>query len=326
MDRICVFGAGAVGGYLAARLAHAGREVSVVARGAHLAAIRQDGLRLVTPEESFVTHLAASSDPSDLGPQDLVVVAVKAPALPEVARAIGPLLGPGTPVAFAMNGVQWWYGHGFAPGGHELDLSRLDPGGALDQALGPDRALGMIVYSPNEVIEPGVVRNGGGRNRFVLGDPAGPRSERVETVRAALAGAGFTVEATDDIRHEMWLKLVRNVSTGPLCALTGARASDIVDDPGTRAVARAMVVEALAVAASHGFALGIDPDASSRPGTRPVHKPSMLQDLERGRPMEIDAILGMVVDFAAQAGVPTPTLSTVLALLSLRARGAGLQP
>lgn len=342
--RICVFGAGAVGGYLAARLGHAGREVSVVARGPHLEAIRRDGLRLITPDEDLLTRPLASDDPAELGRQDLVIVTAKAPALPQLAHSIGPLLGEATPVAFAMNGVQWWYGHGFAPGGRALDLARLDPDGALHRAIGPERALGMIVYSPNEVVEPGVVRNRRSNNRFVLGDPdaearqrsassAGSStgrpdgaSARVTALVDALSGAGFEVEATDDIRRAMWQKLVRNVSTGPLCVLTGARTDQIVADPATRAVARALVSDALAVAAVHGFELGIDPEGVTAPGSRPEHKPSLLQDLERGRPMEIDAMLGAVADFAAQAGIPTPTLGMVLALLTMRARVAGGGP
>ena len=327
--RVCVFGAGAVGGYLAARLAHAGRhEVSLITRGAHLDAIRRHGLKLVTPDETFVAAPRAAADPAELGAQDLVIVSAKAPALPAIARTIGPLLGPDTPVAFAMNGVFWWYGHGFAPHGRPLDLRRLDPDGSLHREIGPKRALGMVVYSPNEVVEPGVVHNGGRANRFALGDPEDPNSARVRAAAEALSGAGFGVEVVGDIRREMWRKLVRNLSAAPICALTGARSREAVEDPATREVSRALIREAIAVAAGHGFDdLGVDPEGLTTPGNRPLHKPSMLQDLERGRPMEIDAMLGVVADFAAAAaagGVPTPTLDTVLALLILRARTAGV--
>ena len=325
--KLCVFGAGAVGGYLAARLAHAGRDVSLIARGAHLDAIRRRGLKLITPDETLVTAPRAAADPAELGPQDLVIVSTKAPALPEVARTIGPLLRPDTPVAFAMNGVFWWYGHGFAPphgGGAPPDLRRLDPDGLLHERIGPERALGLVVHSPNEVIEPGVVRNDRRSNRFVLGDPTEPASARVRAVHAALSGAGFEVEIADDIRRAMWRKLIGNIGTGPVCALTGARSSDLTEDEGTRRLCRALMAEALAVAASHGFPdPGFDAEGHVAPGNRPVRKPSMLQDLERGRPMEIDAMVGAVADFAAAAGVPTPTLDAVLALLRLRARVAG---
>ena len=249
----------------------------------------------------------------------------KAPALPAVARAIGPLLGPDTPVVFAMNGVFWWYGHGFAPNGRTLDLGRLDPGGLLHRHVGPDRSLGMVAYSPNEVMEPGVVHNDRASNRFVLGEPGGAVTARARAIHGALDGAGFQVELTEDIRREMWRKLLSNISTAPVSALTGARSSEVVGDARARAVARRLMEEAIEVAAGHGFTgLGVDPERRTAAGSKAPHKPSMLQDLERGRPMEIDSMVGVMADFAAAAGIPTPVLDTVLALLALRARVAGL--
>ncbi len=325
--QVCIFGAGAIGGYLAARLARAGKPVSLLARGAHLQAIVSAGLKLETPEESFVVHPRASDDPSALGPQDLVIVATKTTALPAVARSISPLLGPDTSVAFAQNGVFWWYGDGFAPGGTALDLGRLDPDGALHRLIGPERSLGMVVYSPNEIREPGVVSNTGKRNRFVLGEPASGGTARAEAARALLAGAGFEVEVTTDIRAAMWAKLLRNVGSGPLAVLGECRSSDLVDDPAVAAIGRSLAQEATAVAAAHGFRdLGVDLDALGRPGSRPVHKPSILQDLERGRPMEIHSMVAVVQDLARSSGVPTPTLDIVLPLMVLKARTAGCYP
>jgi 2-dehydropantoate 2-reductase len=324
--RICIAGAGAVGGYLAARLARAGRAVSVLARGAHLDAIRSRGLTLHSGAETFTVEVAASDDPAELGSQDLVVVTAKHPSLPALAERMAPLLGPDTPVVFAMNGVLWFYGDGWEPsGGGMVAVPRLDPGGVLHREIGADRALGMIIYSPNTVTEPGVVHNEGTRNRFVLGDCRPGPSERARTAAAALDGAGFKLEVTDDLRRTMWGKLAVNLSTAPLCILTHATGADLVADADASHLVRRLVEETMAVAAAHGFDdIGADPEALSRPGSRPQHKPSILQDLELGRPMEIDAILVAVQDLARQAGVATPVLDTLLPLVTVRARMAGL--
>jgi 2-dehydropantoate 2-reductase len=322
--RICVYGAGSIGGYLAARLAKAGREVAVIARGAHLEAIQSNGLTLETPDERFTVQIQASDDPAAIGPVDIVLVTAKTTANAEVAQRIAPLLKPETPVVFTQNGVFWWYGHGFQPTGRPLDLARLDRDGALARRIGAERALGMVIYSPDEVVAPGVVRNARSTNRFVLGDPSAPAGERESKVARALDGAGFTVEQAKDIRLEMWRKLAINLSGGTIAALTGARTDQVMADAPVRAIARRMMEGGIAVAAAHGFTdLGLDPEAATAPGSRPQHKPSMLQDLERGRPMEIDSMIGVVADLARDAGVPTPTLDVVLALLALRARTAG---
>jgi 2-dehydropantoate 2-reductase len=320
--KIAVFGAGSVGGYLAARLAKAGREVAVIARGDHLAAIRANGLTLETPEERFTVEVEASDDPARIGPVDLVLVTAKTTANQAVAAGIAPLLGPETPVVFAQNGVFWWYGQGFRPP-VPASTTRLDPAGRLASAIAPKRRLGLVVHSPNEVRAPGVVRNGSTKNRFVLGaaDPARP----LDDAAAALDGAGFVLERTADIRSSMWRKLLVNVSTGPVTALTRATAAGVVEDRATAAVSRRLIEEALAVAEAHGFLdLGIDPAALSEPGSRPHHKPSMLQDVERGRALEIDTMARIVQDFAREAEVATPTLDTVLALLVRLARTLGI--
>jgi 2-dehydropantoate 2-reductase len=319
--RICVYGAGSVGGFLAARLAKAGRSVSVIARGAHLDAIREHGLHLVTPDADFTVAVEASDRPAALGPQDLVIVTAKHPALAGIAAAIGPLLGPRTPVVFAMNGVFWFYGHRFEPGGKPLDLSLLDPSGALHREIGPERALGMVIFSPNEVTAPGVIHNGRTNNRFILGEAHGGLTERARSVHAALAVEGYALDLVPDIRPAMWGKLCLNASGSPLGSLTQARGDQIVADPDLRRVARALIQETMAVAAAHGFDdLGIDIEAQLEPGGRPAHRTSMLQDLLLGRPMEVDSIVGIVQKLGHQAGIATPVLDVVLPILRMRAR------
>ena len=323
--RIGIVGAGAVGGYLAARLAHAGHRVALVARGAHLDAIREGVLTLETPDGRLTVAVEASERPGDLGAQDLVITSAKTPALPDLVAGIGPMLGPETPVVTAMNGVFWWYAHGFAPEGRTPPTGRLDPDGRLARAIPAERALGMIVYSSNEVIAPGTVRNVSTGNRYLVGaaDPAG--LEQAEAVARALDGSGFTIEATAEIRRAMWTKLVRNLSSAPISVLTGATVREIMDDSPVRRVSRALFEEGAAVAAAHGFeGLAGDADPVFAPGTGPTQKPSMRQDLERGRPMEIDSMLRIVQDFARDSGVATPRLDTVVALVVLRARMAGL--
>jgi 2-dehydropantoate 2-reductase len=327
--KICVYGAGAIGGYLAARMARAGQDVSVIARGPHLEAIRSQGLTLETPAEKFTVHPRASEKAEEIGIQDLVVITAKTPALPQIARSLHPLLGPDTPVAFAVNGIFWFYGDGFAPAGRKLPTDRLDPECFLHRLVGTQRSLGMVIYSPNEVVAPGIVRNGREHgNRFVLGEALSERGQqRPAALAAALAGCGFDIEATPAIRREMWNKLVRNVSGSPLCALTGADGKTAFSEPGIRRLAAELLREALAVAAAHGFDdLGIEPEAQFATRGQLAHKPSMLQDLERGRPVEIDTMLGAVADFAGDAGIATPTLDAILALLTTRARVAGCYP
>ena len=323
--RIVIFGAGAVGGYLAAQLTRAGRDVAVVARGEQLAAIRRDGLTLETPDERFTVKVEAADDPAALGPADLVLVTLKTTANAAVPAAIAPLLHDETRVVFVQNGVFWWYGLGFDPG-VPFATERLDPEGQLARAIRPERAMGLVVYSPNEVVAPGHILCTMRDCHFHLGQPLRDAGS-LEAVAGALGGAGFRVELPADIRQAMWKKLLLNLSTAPLCALTRATAKGLDEEPGISEVARAMVEEAMRVAAAHGFAdLGVDPVALTRPGGRLAHKPSMLQDLERGRPMELDSMLAIVQDFARSAEVATPTLDIVLALLTQLARTQGLYP
>ncbi|MEZ5864231.1 MAG: 2-dehydropantoate 2-reductase [Geminicoccaceae bacterium] len=249
--RIAIYGAGAVGGFLGAHLARAGRDVAVVARGPHLEAIRARGLTLETPGETFTVPLEASDDPAAIGPVDLVVVSLKTTANPAVARGIGPLLHDRTAVAFAQNGVFWFYGAGFDPG-VPFATGRLDPEGRLAAAVPPERAMGLIIYSPNEVTEPGRVVCSTGRSYFQLG-AATAGNRQVDAMAAALGGAGLDVRTPPDFRAAMWAKLLVNLSSAPMSALTGSDAAGLILEPGLKEVCRQMVLDAAAVAAAHGF-------------------------------------------------------------------------
>lgn len=323
--RICVFGAGAVGSFLAARLANAGKQVSVIVRGPHLAAIQKNGLTLQSKEDEITVRLPASDDPATLGPQDLVIISAKTPSLPQVAQGIAPLLHEKTAVAFAINGVFWFYGDGFKPNGITPDTARLDRDGSLHRLIGVERSLGMVVRSSNEVVAPGVVRNESANNDFTIGEAMPGRvQDRAPALATALGGGGFTCRPLTDIRHDMWAKLVRNSSSSPLCSLTGSDVATVYGDPALAELALAIMRETRAVAAAHGFHdVMNDPNEALQMGLKLHHKPSMLQDLERGRAMEIDSQLNILRDLARQASVPTPVLDAVLPMLILRARTAG---
>ncbi len=322
--KVCVFGAGAIGGHVAGRLAKGGAEVSVVARGAHLAAIRANGLRVLAPDGEIVARVAATDDPSTLGPQDAVFVAVKAPALPSVAAGIGPLLGVDTPVAFVMNGIPWWYYHAHGGPQDGAALPRLDPEGALQRAVGFRRAIGGIVYSACTVIEPGVVHVEHARNRLILGEPDGSRSARVLALAAVLEAGGLTMEVTERVRDAVWGKLLLNLGSGPLGVLTGSPPQDFYAEEACRAATRSVLAEAAAVAAAVGCSVTPDAEGQVRNGSKSGHKTSILQDLELGRPMEIDTLYTVPLEMARAAGVPTPTLDLLAALTRARARSAGL--
>ena len=322
--RVCILGAGAIGGFLGARLARAGHEVSVLARGATLAAIAANGLTLRQGGASFTVRPRASDDPARLGPVEAVLVAVKGPALPGVGDAIGPLLGPETPVVFAMNGIPWWYAHA-RPDLPGAAAGLLDPTGSLRANAGPERAIGCVVDCPNRVEAPGVVAcNTDGPGRFTLGEPDGSRSPRLAALAALLESGGMEVPATGDIRRAIWAKLVVNLSRSPLSVLAGVSELELARDATVSAIARDMVRESAAVAAAHGIDLELDWEVLLSPRHRYEHRPSMLQDWDAGRAMEIDSIGVIVSRFAAAAGLATPTIDRVLALLATKARAAGL--
>jgi len=323
-----IVGAGAVGGSLACRLQDGGHDVSIVARGPHLAAIKANGLRLRSldaPEKTV--YLNASDAPEALGAQDLVVTTVKAPALPNILNQIRPVIEAGTPVITAMNGIFWWYGHGLSISGSSPDTSRLDPGGGIAAILPVDQTMGAVIHSTNRVVEPGVILNRSSNNKFVLGSATAETSEIAESLAPRLTVPGLRFEAHANICMAMWHKLLRNLSTAPSSVLTGGEAFDVLNDNHAKNVARSLFLEGAAVAAAHGFqGLERDVDQVFRPGAGAHQKPSMCQDYDLGRPMEIDNMLRIVQDFARQSDVLTPTLDTVVALVILRARLAGCYP
>ncbi len=324
--RICVFGAGAIGGNFAARLSAAGNDVSVVARGPHLEAIRARGLTLIAGDKKIVAKVRASDRPADLGPQDAVISTLKATGLGALADAVGPLLGPDTPVVFAQNGIPWWYGSGLSKSRPPApDLSRLDPGGALAKSVGVHRTLGGVITSPNHVAEPGVIVNEiPDRNGLWVGEVDDRTSERVDRLRAALVAAGINSPATKDIRYDIWHKLMANL-TGSTISLILGQPGLIQKTPIINRICRRAHAEALAVAEAHGVKLDDHPDV--RYGPKRVyfdHRPSILQDYDLGRPMEVEAIVRAPVAFARSVGLDTPTLDTIEAFVVSMATSKGL--
>ncbi|MCC1492065.1 2-dehydropantoate 2-reductase [Cognatishimia sp. F0-27] len=323
--KICVFGAGAIGGYMGVKLAQAGADVSLVARGPHLAAMKDKGLTLLE-EGGAETNVSvtASDDPSDLGEQDYVIVTLKAHSVPGVVDRMRPLIGENTTIVSGVNGVPWWYFHKI---GGELEGTRLetvDPGNKQWDGFGPDRVLGCVVYPAAEVIEPGVIKHIEG-NRFSLGEPDGSKSDRAMALSKALAAAGLKAPVRPRLRDEIWVKLWGNLSFNPISALTHATLDVLCTDPGTRAVAKGMMLEAQQIAEALGVKFPIDVEKRIDGGAAVgAHRTSMLQDLDQGRPMEIDALVGSVQELGRVTGIPTPTIDTVLALVALRGKVAGL--
>jgi 2-dehydropantoate 2-reductase len=322
--RVCVFGSGAIGSYLGVQLASAGAEVSLVARGAHLAAMRRAGVRLLIGGEERVAHPVCTDDPEELEEQDVVIVSLKAHSVPGVVAAMRPLIGADTAIVTAVNGIPYWYFYRHGGDWAGTTLETVDPGGAQWRTLGPERAIGCVVYPATEIVEPGVVRHVYG-NKFPIGEPSGERTERLERLHALFTAAGLDAPVRDDIRDEIWLKLWGNLCFNPISALTHATLDVIAGDPGTRAVAKAMMLEAKAIGDRIGVSFRVDVERRID-GARKVgaHKTSMLQDLERGRPMEIDALVSVVQEMGRLVGVPTPTVDLVLALVRQRAQVAGL--
>ncbi|WP_376097422.1 2-dehydropantoate 2-reductase [Roseomonas sp. CCTCC AB2023176] len=322
--KICIFGAGAIGGLMAARLAAKGdAEVTVIARGPHLAAMQANGILLRSEGEELRAHPRCVATAEEAGPQDYVLITLKAHSLPSAAPGMRPLLGPDTAIVSAVNGVPWWYFHKLTGPFEESRVRSVDPDGSVWENLHPSRVIGCIIYPAAEVAEPGVIEHTYG-DRFTLGEPDGSRSARTSAFSEALIAAGFKAPVRPRIRDEIWVKLWGNLAFNPISALTGATLDVITAEPGQRGVARAMMVEAQSVAEKLGVRFAIDVDKRIA-GAAEVgaHKTSMLQDLERGRPMEIDALLGAVVELAEMVDVPVPACRTVLALVRARARTAG---
>ena len=322
--KVCICGAGAIGGYTGVKLAKAGADVSLVARGPHLAAMQEKGLTLIEEGETTTVPVTASDDPAALGVQDYVIVTLKAHSVPPVVSKMAPLIGPNTTIVSGVNGVPWWYFHKLE-GAHEgTRLDSVDPGNVQWDGFGPDRVLGCVVYPAAEVIEPGVIKHIEG-NRFSLGEPDGSKSDRAQALSKILANAGLKAPVRPKLRDEIWVKLWGNLSFNPISALTHATLDVLCTDEGTRAVARNMMVEAQEIAERLGVKFPIDVDRRIAGGAAVgAHRTSMLQDLEQGRPMEIDALVASVQELGRVTGVPTPTVDTVLGLIRLRARTAGL--
>jgi 2-dehydropantoate 2-reductase len=319
--KFCVYGAGAIGGYLAVELALSGQEVCVVARGTHLAAIQARGLTLRIQGKEKVARVPAAADPRAFGPQDVVICAVKAHQAFECADTFAPLLGD-TAVVTAMNGIPWWY---FYKSGGEFEsryLETVDRGGRQWNCIGPQRAIGCVVEPACEVTAPGVIEHHQ-FNRFIIGEPDGSRSSRVQQLSQVLSAAGFDAPVRDNIRWNIWLKLWGNVCFNPISALTGATLGRMIGNPDLRALCKTMMLETQAVNEALGVHIPTEMMDRRLAGAAAAtdHKMSMLQDLERGRSLEIDALVGAVQELGRLCGVKTPMVDAVLALITERASG-----
>ena len=322
--RICVFGAGAIGGYMGVKLAESGADVSLVARGPHLAAMKSNGLRLIEEIGETTVNPIASDDPAHLGVQDYIIVTLKAHSVPAVVPKMAPLIGPNTTIVSGVNGVPWWYFHGVGGSFEGTRLTSVDPGDVQWNGFGPDKVLGCVVYPAAEVVEPGVIKHIEG-NRFSLGEPDGSKSDRAVALSKALMSAGLKAPVRPKLRDEIWVKLWGNLSFNPISALTHATLDVLCTDPGTREVARGMMVEAQEIAEKLGVKFPIDVERRIDGGAAVgAHRTSMWQDLDQGRPMEIDALVKSVQELGVLTKTATPTIDTVLALIQLRAKTAGL--
>jgi len=324
--KVCLYGVGAIGGFIGTRLALTGDcEVSAVARGATLAALREHGLRLRQGAELFSAPVKASCDPAALGVQDLVLVAVKAPSLPAVAAQIAPLIGPATLVLPAMNGVPWWFGAG-APALGTDPLQSVDPGGRIAASIALDRVIGCVVHASTYSSAPGLVEHRMGQG-LIIGEPRGGDSSRVRALADLLRRAGFDATVSADVRRDIWYKLWGNMTMNPISAITGATVDLVLDDPLLRGFCSAAMAEAAAVGARIGCAIDQTPEDRHQI-TRKLgaFKTSMLQDVEAGRAVELDALVSVVREIAQRVGLATPFIDALLGLARLHARARGLYP
>jgi len=324
--KICIYGAGAVGGLLAGRLAQAGNDVSVVARGTQLTAIRERGLRVVSDGKEFLVKPKAAHDPAALGPQDYVIVAVKGQSLPEVAANVAPLLGPETSIVTAMNGVPWWFFDRLAFGGGKLRLESLDPGGRIGAALPTSRIVGCVVHLAASTPAPGLISHNMGK-RLILGEPGGANTARTLQIVAALQAAGFAAEASSAIEKEFWVKLMGNISFNPVSALTLATANRLIADDNVKTYMVSIMRECLAIGRAVGVDAAIDPEARIDMARKlGVFKTSMQQDMEAGKTLEIDGLLTGTLEIAKKAGVAAPFTESLAGLARLRAQSSGQYP
>jgi len=324
MNKVCIYGAGAIGGWIGTGLARAGCDVSVVARGATLDALQRHGLRLRNGDDLLSAPVRAAADPAALGVQDLVVVAVKAPSMADVARAIGPLVGPDTVVLTAMNGVPWWFFEGFGGAFAGTRLKAVDPQGAIAAAIPGRHIVGCVVHASRSLDGPGIVRHHFG-NKLIIGEPSGRATPRVLALQALLARAGFECEVSPQIQKDAWYKLWGNMTVNPVSAMTGATTDLILADPLVRAFISAVMLEAREIGARVGIPIDQAPEDRHQVTQKlGAFKTSMLQDVEAGKAVELDALVTVVKELGALTGVATPYTDALLGLSRLHARVHGL--
>ena len=322
--KVCIYGAGAIGGWLGHRLARAGASVSVVARGATLAALQTQGLQLMQSGTLTAQAVACSAAPADLGVQDLVIISVKAPSLPDVARHIAPLIGPHTVVLTAMNGVPWWFLQGFGGDFANRPITSVDPDGLIAKAIAPQHIVGCVVHASCSVDSPGVVRHHFG-NKLIIGEPSGQQTARAEQLLALFKTAGFEVLLSPQIQKDIWFKLWGNMTVNPVSALTGATTDLILNDALVRNFISSVMLEAKEIGSRLGIAIDQQPEDRHAVTLKlGAFKTSMLQDLEAGKAVELDALVTAVKELGALTSVATPYTDALLGLSRLQARVRGL--
>ncbi len=318
--RIAIVGAGAIGSYLGAQLAAAGNEVSLIARGEHLQALKEKGVKVRFADRELAEHPFATDDPAEVGAVDAVFLTLKANSLPAMAPRLAPLLGPATTVISGQNGIPWWFFQNFGGPMEGTRLEKVDPGGLLLAAIPIHRIVGCVIYPSATIVEPGVILHIEG-NRFAIGEPDGQLSERCEKLAAVLQNAGLRCPVRRRIRHEIWVKLIGNLALNPVSVLTGATLEEMLKDEGARELIRSIMEEGVAVAKAIGLHLDISVEQRMQGAERVgAHKTSMLQDFERGRPLELDCIAGAVVELAGEVGVSVPCTGAVYACAKLLER------
>ncbi len=324
--KFLIAGAGAIGAYVGARMARAGQDVTLFARGPHLRAMQRHGVRVKSFQGDFVAHPRISGNLGELGSIDVVVLGVKAHSLPQLAPQLQPVLGPDTAVVSIQNGIPWWIFAGWEGPLKDVRLERLDPGGGIASAIEVRRVIGAIVYISSEIVEPGVIRHVAG-DRITLGEPGGAAGERTRAIAEALVASGLRAPLTTNIRQDIWVKLLGNAAFNPLSALTGATLAEIVHDPDACELARDVMREAEAVALKLGLEMPITIEKRIA-GAEQVgeHKTSMLQDLEAGRPLEIEAVVGAILELGERLGVPMPHTRSIYACARLLAQRRTRQP
>ncbi|MBU6493954.1 MAG: 2-dehydropantoate 2-reductase, partial [Burkholderiales bacterium] len=310
--KICIYGAGAIGGYMGAKLAMAGADVSFVARGKHLAAMQERGVRLREEGVEHTVPVRCTDNPAELGPQDYLLITLKAHSVPAVVDAMQPLLGPDTAVVTGINGIPYWYFHEYGGDLAGTVLQSVDPDGKQWHGLGPQRAIGCVLYPATEIVEPGVIKHVYGK-KFPIGEPSGARTPRVERLHEIMTRAGLEAPIREDIRDEIWLKLWGNLCFNPISALTRATLDVVATEPALRALAVRMMSEAKDIAVRFGASFRVDIERRINGAARVgAHRTSMLQDLESGRPLEIDALITAVQEMGRLVGVKTPYIDMVL--------------